>query len=402
MNDIQQKAKPPRIQSVDFLRGLVIVIMALDHVRDYVTNVRFDPLDLDETNASLFLTRWITHFCAPVFVFLAGTSAGFQRHAGKTGGELSMFLFTRGLWLVFLEFTAVKLAWLFNFPPALYIMQVIWVIGVSMIILAVLVRLPMSAVIAVGLVTVVGHNALDAFGAASFAPSQAMASGQGQSTALGNLWSVLHIPGQIQAGSITFLIGYPLIPWFGVMALGYAFADLYKKPENVRRSLILKIGIGMIAAFVLLRGINIYGDPSRWAVQGDAVKTFLSFINTTKYPPSLLYLLMTLGPTLVVLSFAERWKGALFSAMVTFGRVPLFFYIIHLYVAHLAAVFIGMAQGYKADSFFSLFIFFPPDYGVGLFGVYIVWIAVVALLYPPSKWFAGVKKRNKSPWLSYF
>ena len=178
MSETVATSKPSRIYSVDFLRGLVIAIMALDHVRDYVTNVRFDPLDLDQTNLALFFTRWVTHFCAPVFVFLAGTSAGFQRHAGKTIPDLSMFLLTRGLWLIFLELTVVKLGWLFNLSPTFYILQVIWVIGVSMIVLAALVRLPMKAIIAIGLIMVVGHNLLDGFGVAAFAPSSAITGNQ--------------------------------------------------------------------------------------------------------------------------------------------------------------------------------------------------------------------------------
>ena len=186
------------------------------------------------------------------------------------------------------------------------------------------------------------------------------------------------------------------------MALGYGFAELYRKPQDVRRQWLLRLGLGAVAAFVLLRFINLYGDPSPWQMQDSAINSFLSFLNTSKYPPSLQFLLMTLGPALLVLYFAEKWSGWFYDAMVTFGRVPLFIYVVHLYVAHLAAVIIGVAQGYPASTFFNLFIFFPPEYGVGLLGVYIAWIAIIAILYPPSKWYAGVKKRNKSPWLSYF
>ncbi len=186
------------------------------------------------------------------------------------------------------------------------------------------------------------------------------------------------------------------------MALGYAFAEIYKKPEAGRHRLLLKIGLASIAGFIILRAINIYGDPSPWAMQDSVLKSILSFVNVTKYPPSLMFLLIMMGPAFLILAFAEKWGGKLFDVMVMFGRVPLFFYVIHLYVAHLAAMVVGMAQGYPPSTFLNLFTLYPPEYGVGVFGVYVTWLVVVLILYPPSKWYAGVKKRSKSPWLSYF
>ena len=394
MSQTVQSVKPARIDSIDFLRGLVIVIMALDHVRDYVTNVRFDPLDPDQTNALLYFTRWITHFCAPVFVFLAGTAGGFQRQKGKSVGELSRFLLTRGLWLIFLELTVVLFGWKFNFQP-LFFLQVIWAIGASMVVLAGLVFLPLRAIAAIGAVMILGHNLLDGFSAPVGFNAPA--------TALPDiLWVILHQQAPIQIGPVFIFLAYPLIPWIGVMALGYAFAEFYARGETSRRSLLLKIGLGATAAFLILRGVNIYGDPTPWTSYDTLLKTAMSFFNVQKYPPSLIFLLMTLGPAMIVLSFAERWKGAVYDIFVTFGRVPLFFYVIHIYVAHLAAVGLAVAQGHPASSLMVFFFFFPPDYGVGLGGVYLIWIFVVAALYFPCKWFAGVKQRSKKWWLAYF
>jgi uncharacterized membrane protein len=386
-------AKGPRIDSVDFLRGLVIVVMALDHVRDYVTSVRFDPLDLTQTNAALFLTRWITHFCAPVFVFLAGTSAGLQAAAGKTKSELARFLLTRGLWLIFLELTVIYFGWTFNFTPSAFL-QVIWAIGVSMIVLAGLIFLPIPAIAAVAAILILGHNAFDAVSAPQFA---APTTGAGPVA-----WMFLHHMGFTQAGPVAVFVAYPLVPWVGVMALGYVFAGLYRMGEAERGTLLVRAGLVAFAAFAALRGFNIYGDPQPWSAQSGALKTALSFVNTSKYPPSLLFLLMTLGPSLIVLAFAERWRGAIHDFFVAFGRVPLFFYVIHIYLAHAAAAALAVGQGFPAQSLFVHFLFLPQGYGYGLGVVYLVWFAVVAALYPACVWFGRVKKRSRAWWMSYF
>ncbi len=387
------EAKSPRIESVDSLRGLVIVIMALDHVRDYTSIVRFDPLDPEQTNWALYLTRWITHFCAPVFVFLAGTAAGFQRHKGKSAGALSWFLLTRGLWLIVLELTVVALGWTFEFQPGGFL-QVIWAIGVSMVVLAALVHLPLALIAAFGAVLVFGHNI---FPPTSFGGFDAPETDPANIVAM-----LLHQSGLAQIGPATLFIAYPLIPWIGVMALGYVFADLYRLDATARRSLLLRSGVAVTAAFFALRGLNLYGDPGPWSEHGSAGRTIMSFFNTTKYPPSLSFLLMTLGPALIVLSLAERWKGPLHDFFVVFGRVPLFFYILHIYLAHAVAVGLGMTQGFEAKSLMTFFAFFPESYGVGLAGVYLIWTAVVAALYLPCRWFGAAKSRSKSWWMAYF
>lgn len=386
-------ARRSRIDSVDFLRGLVIVIMALDHVRDYVTNVRFDALDLDQSNAALFFTRWITHFCAPAFVFLAGTSAGFQAQAGKSRNELAAFLLTRGLWLIYLELTVIYFGWTFNFQPAAFL-QIIWAIGVSMIALAGLIYLPVPAIAALGAIMVLGHNAFDGLGTANFnAPT----------TGLANiLWMLLHEQGFTLFGPVPIFVAYPLIPWVGVMALGYVFAGLYRKPEQERRRLVFRLGLTMIGAFILLRGFNVYGDAVPFSAQESVSKTLMSFVNTDKYPPSLLFLLMTLGPAFLVLSFAEKWRGPVYEVFVTFGRVPLFFYVAHIYLVHAIAVGLAVSQGFEANALFTMFLFLPQGYGFGLPVVYLVWFTVITLMYPACLWFAGVKKRSTKWWISYF
>ncbi|MFZ5615917.1 MAG: DUF1624 domain-containing protein [Pseudomonadota bacterium] len=386
-------ASRPRIDSIDFLRGLVIIIMALDHVRDFTTAARIDPLDPAQTNLALYLTRWITNFCAPVFVFLAGASAGFQRHAGKSSGELSKFLLTRGLWLIFLELTVIFAGWTFLPPLGVAFLQVIWAIGVSMAILSALVRLPVAAVAAFGAALVAGHNLFDGLGPQPFT----QAANAGEAFAM-----LLHSPGFIGEPFHGPFVAYPIIPWVGVMALGFAFADIYRWPEAERRKWLLIGGGAVIAAFLILRGINLYGDAAKWTTFDTPMKTAMSFFNTTKYPPSLLFLLMTLGPALIALALAEKWRGRLFDAIVVFGRVPLFFYVLHIYLAHLIGVGLGLAQGVKFEQLLIL-IFNPPQgFGVGLPGVYAFWALVVVALYPACRWFAGVKKRSKSWWMSYF
>ena len=295
----QQASARPRLDSVDLLRGLVIVIMALDHARDFFTSARFDPTDLTQTTAPLFLTRWITHFCAPVFVFLAGTSAYLYQARGKSPREASWFLLTRGLWLVVLEWTVIRWAWMFNFnyTSELLFVQVIWVIGVSMIVLAGLVHLPLGAVAALGIAMIAGHNLLDGVAPESlgrWAP----------------LWILLHVQAPIPLrGDQVFFVIYPLVPWIGVMAAGYAFGRLLHRPAEERRRMLLRLGGGLTIAFLALRALNGYGDPAPWSVQESAGRTVLSFLNTTKYPPSLLFLLMALGPAIALLPLLERLRG---------------------------------------------------------------------------------------------
>jgi uncharacterized membrane protein len=327
-----------RIDSIDLLRGIVMVIMMLDHTREFVHSavVQFDPTDLSRTNVALFFTRWITHLCAPVFVFLAGTGAYLQFARGKSKGELSRFLVTRGLWLIVLEVTIVRLFVTFNLDIRFFgFLQVIWVIGASMIVLAALIHLPIKIITGFGLVLIVFHNLLDGFRVASWQGPDSPVPGLGA-----RLWILLHQPFEAFPivnfpSPIVFLI-YPLIPWVGVMAVGYAFGTLYQMDAQRRRASLLRIGGTATALFIVLRAINVYGDPSEWSRQSSAVFTVLSFLNTSKYPPSLLFLLMTLGPSILALVVFEKGnaRGWVSRFFITFGRVPLFFYLLQWLTAH--------------------------------------------------------------------
>jgi uncharacterized membrane protein len=383
-----------RLDSVDLLRGIVMVVMALDHVRDFFHHdaLLFDPTDLTKTNAALFLTRWATHFCAPVFVFLAGTGAFLSTRRGKTKGELSRFLFTRGLWLILLELTIVRFGWTFDLNFAFNVGQVIWAIGWSMIVLSVLVYLPVWAITTFGVVIIAAHNAFDPFKAAS-------------AGALSGVWATLH-SGELTEtyGQVRFFPMYPLIPWVGVMAVGYSFGQVFSLEREKRRKVLFYLGLGLTAAFVILRATNLYGDPRPWSVQRNALWTFFSFINCQKYPPSLLFLLMTLGPAIASLSLLERVNlnpSRLAQPFIIFGRVPLFYYVIHLPLIHgLAVLFAFIKYGPSVTQLFQNGR--PPeDYGYNLAVVYLVWICVVLALYPVCRWFAGVKRRRRDAWLSY-
>jgi uncharacterized membrane protein len=382
----------PRLDSIDLLRGLVMVIMALDHVRDFFHQGAFliDPTDLTKTNTALFFTRWITHFCAPVFVFLAGTGAFLSASRGKTKAELSRFLLTRGLWLIVLELTVIDLGWTFG-VDSFFVGQVIWAIGWSMIVLAFLIYLPVWAITAFGVVMIVAHNLFD--------PVQARSLG-----ALSGLWAALHARELTETyGGIRLFTMYPLAPWVGVMAAGYGFGQLYLMGRERRRRLLLRLGLGLTLLFIILRAANFYGDPRPWSTQQNALYTFLSFINCEKYPPSLLFLLMTLGPAIIALALSERFNehpAPLLRPLVVFGRVPLFYYILHIPLIHgLAVVFAIIKYGPAVSEAFKSGP--PADYGYGLPVVYMVWVGVVLALYPACRWFAGVKRRRKDAWLSY-
>ena len=399
-----------RIDSIDLLRGIVMVIMMLDHTRDFVHNAayQFDPTDPTRTNVALFFTRWITHFCAPVFVFLAGTGAYLQFARGKSKGELSRFLVTRGLWLIFLEVTIVRLAVTFSFDFRFVgFLQVIWVIAVSMIVLAALIHLPLKLVAAVGLLMIGIHNYFDGFRFQSW-----RGPGTAVPDAIGKLWIILHqafegFPIVGSEGPVVFII-YPLIPWVGVMAVGYAFGALYKLDAQLRRRLLLIIGGTATALFIIFRKINEYGDPSAWSQQKNFVYTVLSFLNTSKYPPSLLFLLMTLGPAILALALFEVKEtkgGRIREFFVTFGRVPLFFYVLQWFTAHIISVTLHYAFGKPLGWLFQSPLTFsapPPEAGFNLAVVYALWILGVLILYPLCKWFAGLKARRRDWWLSYF
>ncbi len=401
-----QKLKE-RIYSIDFLRGLVMMIMLLDHTRDFVHHGAFltDPTDPTTTTVPLFFTRWITHYCAPAFVFLSGISIYLQKMSGKTNAELSRFLFTRGLWLIFLEFTVVRFGVVFNFDYSFFGMaQVIWVIGVSMIVMAALIWVPLRIVGAIGVLMIIFHNLLDTF---QVPPNIAFA-GQPPPDLSQVLWIILHQPGiiPIVEGSAAFAL-YPLIPWIGVMAAGFAAGAIYNWDPAKRRKWLLVAGSGATVLFVVVRLINIYGDPIPWSQQTSPVFTFLSFLNTTKYPPSLLFLLMTLGPSMIVLALTDGISGrAIWQKIaITFGRVPMFFYLLQWYTAHGIAILLSLATG-KAVGY--LFLNFPengmqapPDHGFSLWVVYAAWIAGLVFLYPLCLWYGNYKRRSKHWALSY-
>lgn len=389
----QPKIARPRLESIDLLRGLIMVLMALDHSRDFFSNVKFDPLDLTQTNPALFLTRWFTHYCATNFIFFAGVGAFLAGMRGRSKREMSWFLLTRGLWLAFLEVTWVNfIGWSYNFDYHAISAAVLWAIGWSMVALAGLLWLPTWAVGMFGVALIVLHNAFD-----WVLPKNA--------GTLGWLVTVLHVPGPVfEAPGWSWRISYVLIPWMGVMAAGYAFGQVYRWPVEVRRKFVLKLGIFLTLAFILVRGVNHYGNPRPWVAQDSVLKTIFAFIDCHKYPPSLDYVLMTLGPALIVLSFFELGTPKLLRPFLVFGRVPLFYYLLHLPLLHGMAVLVALVRNGRADWLFaSPFsgVQTPPDAGLGLAGVYFVWITAIIILYPICKWFSEFKLRRRDVWLSY-
>lgn len=384
-----------RIKSIDLLRGLVMVIMALDHVRDYFhyDAFYFDPDDLSQTNGALFLTRFVTHFCAPVFVFLAGTSAFFvgQRKGKKA---LSTWLLKRGVWLIIAEFTIIKLAWLFNLDYTMNLLQVIWILGLSMVFLAGFIHVPKKPMIIISVAFILGHNLFD-----SYMPTGAVS---------GGIWTLLHVFGIIDLGVTQLFAAYPIIPWVFVMPLGYYFGTFYlpgKEPKP-RIKKLTRLGIAITVSFLILRALNIYGDPYLWEAQDSFSFTIMSFFKVTKYPPSLLYLMITLGPSILFLAFAEQWKGAFFDRLVVIGRVPMFFYIIHIYIIHFLAMFAAYLSGFKlSDMFIDVWVTMQPElqgYGFGLWVVYLVWVILIIALYPICSWYNNYKSNNRDKWwLSY-
>ncbi|MGI8508754.1 MAG: DUF1624 domain-containing protein [Gemmatimonadaceae bacterium] len=382
--------KRVRIESVDIVRGIIMILMAIDHTRDYFGASSLSPTDLAHTTVPLFFTRWITHFCAPVFFLLTGTGAYLSLRK-KSRGELARFLFTRGLWLIFVEVVVLRcLGWQFNFDYRLTLLFVLWALGWSMITLSALVYLPVSVVTAFGLVMIAGHNLLDSVRSTN------------------PLWVILHTPGFVVAKPPHVIFAaYPLIPWIGVTAVGYGLAQVYSWTPERRKAFLLRTGIGAMAAFVLLRAVNSYGDPFRWAHQRSAVFTALSFINTTKYPPSLLFLLMTLGPAMLLLRAFDGHTPKLSRPALIIGKVPMFYFVLHVPLIHLIAVIVcyvryGDAHWmFQSPSMDRYPITQPPGWGFSLPVVYLVWAVVVLALYPLCRWFAGVKQRRSHWWLSY-
>lgn len=375
-----------RVQSVDALRGAVMIIMALDHVRDFyhAAALSFSPENLSRTTPAIFFTRWITHFCAPTFMFTAGIGAFLWWQRGRTKGELSRFLWTRGLWLIVLEFTVVRLALYFNFDYTSIFLLVFWVLGGSMIALSALVWLPFRVLAAVSILVIASHNLLD-----SVKPSQFGAAA--------GLWNIIHQPGAFPFAGHLVLVGYPLVPWFAVMAAGFCFG-----PVISNRPWMIRIGAGLTIAFLVIRTANIYGDPQPWS------GSVLSFLNCSKYPPSLDFLLMTLGPAILTMAWLERFRFGSANPLIVFGRVPLFFFIVHFYAIHWLAVLLAFLRYGRASFMFNPLPtmggprqLFPSDYGYDLWAVYLIWFGIVAFCYPLCAWFARVKQRRKNWWLSY-
>jgi uncharacterized membrane protein len=386
-----------RVESIDLLRGFIMIVMALDHVRDYYHAAAFtdDPLNLQTTTPILFFTRFITHYCAPLFMFLSGTSAAL---VGERKGKayLTRFLITRGLWLIFLELTVVNFAWFFNPTFTTQLLGVIWALGWSMIFLAAFIHLPKWLTISIGLALVFGHNLLDGVHVNS-------------SLAASFGWSVLHEFNFFKIGPFNILAAYPLVPWIGVMALGYCLGDIYKKETDAqkRKSFLLWLGIVSILLFIVIRYSNVYGDPSKWTQQHSAFYTFLSFLKVTKYPPSLLYLLITIGPGLVFLSLSENWSNGIAHRVKTIGRVPMFYYLVHLYLIHIGSLIAAVVSGRSWTDMvnFSTWISGEPKlqgYGFSRGVVYAVWAALIVVLYFLCKKYDRYKSSHREKWwLSY-
>lgn len=381
-----------RLDSIDLLRGAVMVLMALDHVRDYFGNAAVDPTNPATTTAALFFTRWVTHFCAPVFFLLTGTGACLAGRRRNTAG-LSRFLLARGAWFLVLELFVMRVAWQFNVDYQVTVLTVLWALGWALIGLAGLVYLPDAIVAGVGVVMIASHNLLDGIPAAAFGRAAP-------------LWSALHAPGVLYTdGRHLVFAAYTLIPWVGVVAAGYELGRIFSWESARRRALLLRLGIALTAAFLALRAINVYGDPRPWVHVAGA--TALSFVNTTKYPPSLLFLLMTLGPALLFLRAVDGRTPALLRPLLVFGRVPLFYYVLHVFVIHLLAVavcqsrFGGVHWMFESPGLGQYPVTQPPGWPLPLPYVYLCWLVVVVTLYPVCRWFAGLKQRRRDWWLSY-
>lgn len=386
-----------RIQSIDISRGIIMAIMALDHTRDFfhITAMSQSATDLDTTTPPIFFTRWITHFCAPVFVLLSGTSIYLQS-LRKSKKELAWFLFTRGLWLIFTEITFLTLGWSFNPFFNFIFLQVIWAIGCSMVIFSALIFLRYWAIVAIGIAITLLHNLMDTV---SFTDPAL--------DAAANLFLITEYD-VYTFGFVQVMAGYAILPWTGIMLIGYGIGKWFNTTNYTfekRRKTLLISGFGIILLFTILRFINSYGDPSQWSIQRNGLYTFMSFINVSKYPPSLLYACMTIGPALICLTLLEGIQNRFTNIMNIFGRVPFFYYIIHVYIIHFMCVGLFYMEGYTfADNFTVDMAFgFRPKHGFGVsLGVtYVLWVVVLILCYFPSRWYDKFKTKSTKWWVSY-
>lgn len=380
-----------RVTALDALRGLVIVIMALDHVRDFfhADAFRFQPDDLTKTTAVLFLTRWITHFCAPVFMFLAGAGAFLWRQKGRSDSELSAYLWKRGLLLVLLELTLLRLAMSFNLLSGPILLTVLWALGWCMVALGFLVRLPLRFVAPLSILVILLHNMTDSVRSAQFGTFAWM-------------WKLLHEQGVIKLDGIMMIVAYPLIPWIAVMAAGYCFGQILVMDEKRRNQWLLRLGLWLTVGFFIVRWMNIYGDPRKWAWQESFGWTVLSFLRTTKYPASLDFLLMTLGPAILLLRWFYQRQVAKTNPLVIIGRVPLFYFLVHFFLIHLLTIPFALVYYGKASFLFYALPsaggpanLYPPGYGYSLGVVYAVWVLVVVLMYPLCLWYGRYEMQRK-------
>lgn len=389
-----------RIESIDLLRGLAMIVMALDHVRDYFHILAFttNPMDPETTNLALYFSRWITHFCAPFFVFLSGTSI-FLQSQRKSKRALSQFLLIRGLWLILVEVSIITLAWSFNPFYNFFFFQVIWAIGASMLLMGLLIWLPFRMLLATGFIIVLGHNAFDAMEAAEGFQSNFW-------------WDMLHI-GNFAVYPITssHMLGfiYPVLPWTGVMILGYGAGVFYspKYTPAQRKKLLTYLGLGLLLLFITLRLINVYGDPKPWTYQKNTLATVFSFLDVNKYPPSLIFTCMTLSPLLILLAAWENLRNGFARVCIIFGRTAFFYYILHLYLIHFLATISFYLRGHSmqqlAEQNIRLpFWFIYPGDGYSLGVTYLWWILIVALLFPLCHWYNNYKSKHRHYWwLSY-
>jgi uncharacterized membrane protein len=380
---------PSRLGSIDLVRGAIMVVMALDHTREFF-GLPINPTNLATTTPSLFLTRWITHFCAPGFFLLMGTGAFLAGQRRQTS-ELPRFLLTRGAWLIVLDLVVLRcFAYQFNFDYRVTMLLVLWALGWALIALGLVVRLSPALIATIGGVMIAGHNLFDGVRPAN------------------PLWMILHSPGVVlDVSEHVVFVAYPLVPWIGVTMVGYALGRAYTWPAERRRRFLIRLGLALTLAFVIVRGLNVYGDPSPWSVRQSPLFTFLSFLNTSKQPPALSFLLMTIGPVLLALAVAERPSSRWLRPVLDFGRVPLFYFALHFAALHALAALVAAVQFgapramFESPDLAHYPFSAPPGWGVTLGSVYLIWIALVVALYPVCRWFAAIKARRRDWWLSY-